>query len=102
VNKVIAVAEQAEKKYFQGLSTMERTAVHPAYWNRGHGTTLTQWGTKLADIDRVNQGVLASSMGAALFKHVGFQYITDVHIEGDKEDPDGFSVAVLRYEFCLE
>ncbi len=53
----------------------------------------------LSDIDRVNQGVLATTMGAALFTHMGYEHLDDVHVEGDKEALEGMSLAVLRYNF---
>lgn len=77
---------------------MERTVTHPAYWNPGHGSQLARWGLRLADIDGVPQGVLASSMGTALFEQIGFKKLTDVTIPGDEDDPKGFSVAVLKYK----
>jgi len=112
--KVEPLAEEAEKRsvlchaalvlasltvgrYFHDIATMERTVVHPAYWRRGHGGRLTAWGTGLANIDHVNQGVLATTMGAALFKHAGFGHLSSVHIEGDAENPKGLTIEVLRY-----
>jgi N-acetylglutamate synthase-like GNAT family acetyltransferase len=76
---------------------MERIAVHPAYWRRGHGSTIAGWGMKLADVDRVDQGVLATSMGASLFSHLGFDRIDEIDIPGDHGDRDGFKIAVLKY-----
>lgn len=51
---------------------MERTVTHPAYWRRGHAGKLTRWGLALSQLDGVDQGVLATSMGAAFFQSVGF------------------------------
>lgn len=76
---------------------MERTVVHPAYWKRGHGSKLAQWGVDLAALDAVDQGVLASGMGTRLFEHVGFKRIIDLHVPGDKKNPEGFDLTVLRY-----
>ena len=84
-------------RHFQGLSAMERTVIHPAYWRRGHGSKLTKWGTDFADIDGVDQGVSATSMGAILFRHMGFQNITTVNNDGDEEDPRGLSFDLLKY-----
>ncbi|KAG4440643.1 hypothetical protein IFR05_003877 [Cadophora sp. M221] len=91
------VYEELEHKYFGIVSAMERTAVHPAYWKRGHGSTLAKWGLDLARIDQVNQAVLATSMGASLFKYMGFKLITERQIYGGKEDPAGYIIAVLEY-----
>ena len=78
---------------------MERLVTHPAYWGRGHGGNLTKWGTNQADLDRVDQGVLASAMGAGLYFHYGFRNLTDVHVKGDEEMPEGLTFAVMKYQF---
>ncbi|KAH9211802.1 hypothetical protein DL95DRAFT_510438 [Leptodontidium sp. 2 PMI_412] len=91
------VYEELEHKYFGKVSAMERTAVHPAYWKRGHGSTLAKWGLDLAKIDKVNQAVLATSMGASLFKHMRFKLITEHQIDGGEEDPTGYIIAVREY-----
>ncbi|KAK2589474.1 hypothetical protein QQS21_012850 [Conoideocrella luteorostrata] len=96
--KVVEEAcDAAEKRFLVGLSSMERIVVHPAYWKRGHGIKLAKWGVDLAKLDEVDQGVLASSMGEALYEHVGFRRISNVHVDGDEEDPKGFDIAVMRY-----
>ncbi|KAK4223411.1 hypothetical protein QBC38DRAFT_459353 [Podospora fimiseda] len=96
------VCIEAGKKYFEGLSEMERIVVHPAYWRRGHGSTIAKWGVQLADIDSVDQGVLATSMGADLFRHVGYELITDLHVEGDEKNPEGVTFAALKHTATLK
>ncbi|KAK0726671.1 hypothetical protein B0T21DRAFT_395106 [Apiosordaria backusii] len=91
------VAVKAGKRYFDGLSEMERIIVHPAYWRRSYGSTIAKWGVELADIDGVDQGVLATSMGAQLFRHVGYECITDLHVEGDERNPEGVTFAALKH-----
>ena len=76
---------------------MERIVVHPAYWRRSHGSTIAKWGIALAGIDGIDQGVLATTMGASLFMHVGYQHVSDTQVEGDERNPRGFSLAILRY-----
>jgi N-acetylglutamate synthase-like GNAT family acetyltransferase len=76
---------------------MERIAVHPAYWRRGHGSTIARWGMQLADTDGVDQGVFATSMGASLFSHLGFDRIDEIQIPEDHDGKDGFTIAVLKY-----
>lgn len=76
---------------------MERIVVHPAYWRRGYGSTIAKWGVDLADIDGVDQGVLATSIGADLFRNVGYRPITDLHVEGDERDPEGVTFAALKH-----
>jgi N-acetylglutamate synthase-like GNAT family acetyltransferase len=78
---------------------MDRIVVHPAYWKRGHGRKLVKLGTALADVDQVDQGVLATTMGAALFSHIRSQDLTNVHVERKEEALEGLSIVVLRYTF---
>ena len=77
---------------------MERLVVHPAYWNRGHGSAIGKWGVDLSDIDGVDQGVAATSLGQKLFRHVGYEFLTDLHVEGDAANPEGVTFALLRHE----
>ncbi len=62
------------------------------------GASWREWGIQLAEIDGVEQGVLTSPMGTALLESVGFRRVADVSVPGDEEDPEGFPVAVLRYD----
>jgi N-acetylglutamate synthase-like GNAT family acetyltransferase len=71
--------------------------VHPAYWNRGHGSTLARWGVKLAQMDHVDQGVIATSMGVDLFKHIGFDQIAELQVGGDEKTPEGVRFDALKY-----
>jgi N-acetylglutamate synthase-like GNAT family acetyltransferase len=57
-------------------------AVHPAYWKHGHGTRLTNWCTRLADLDHVPIGVSAAKMGVRVFTKAGFQEEVRVQIKG--------------------
>ncbi|KAF3020919.1 hypothetical protein E8E14_002369 [Neopestalotiopsis sp. 37M] len=91
------VAAGAVEEYFGEMSELERMVVHPAYWNRGHGSTLARWGVKLAQMDHVDQGVIATSMGADLFRHIGFDEITELQVDGDENTPEGVKFDALKY-----
>ncbi|KAK0664563.1 hypothetical protein QBC41DRAFT_283784 [Cercophora samala] len=91
------LAVAAGNACFTGLSEMERLVVHPAYWGHGHGSTIAKWGVELADVDGVDQGVIATSMGARLFRQVGYEWITDVHVKGDEKNPEGVTFAALKH-----
>ncbi|KAG8169503.1 hypothetical protein KVR01_000248 [Diaporthe batatas] len=87
-----------EKRYFHGYSTMDMLVVHPAYWRRGHGTTLGKWGLDLARIDGVKQGVMAASSGKKLYTSMGYTNLEDVHIDGDEITPDGVTISAMVFE----
>ncbi|KAI1327875.1 hypothetical protein F5Y16DRAFT_182045 [Xylariaceae sp. FL0255] len=87
--------EAAEHKYFSEYSTMEMLAVHPAYWSRGHGGLLTQWGIELARIDQVKQGVIAAKMGEDLYRHLGYKALESLEIPGDEITPQGVTVTAM-------
>ncbi|OCK94192.1 uncharacterized protein K441DRAFT_696669 [Cenococcum geophilum 1.58] len=72
----------AKAKYLTGQMRLTTLAVHPAYWKHGHGTRLTNWCTRLADLDRVPIGVSAAKMGVKVFTKAGFQEEVRVQIEG--------------------
>jgi len=70
---------------------------------RGHGRDLVNWGMKLArTIDKVKQGVSAVKMGADLYHKLGWQYLTEVRIEGDEIMPQGVDVAIMEYNPTIE
>lgn len=77
---------------------MERIVIHPAYWNRGHGTRVAKWGVALSDIDQVDQGVAATKMGAQLFQHVGYDLLVELHVEGDDSNPEGVMFSLLKHK----
>jgi len=96
VNRFSNTLQAAEHKYFSGYATMEWVVVHPAYWNRGHGTTLVKWGMQLANTDQVKQGVIAAKTGTKLYRQLGYNHLSDLHLDGDDEVPDGVTATVME------
>lgn len=45
---------------------------------------------RLADVDRVPQGVNAATMGAVLYEKLGYKKICDVVDSGDENDTHGY------------
>jgi N-acetylglutamate synthase-like GNAT family acetyltransferase len=73
--------------------------VHPAYWRRGHGTTLVNWGKSLADLDRIGKGVVAADMGEKLYASLGYQKLDEVSMEDiTGPSPHNVSVGILKYD----
>jgi N-acetylglutamate synthase-like GNAT family acetyltransferase len=60
-------------RYFTGNMVLQGLAVHPAYWRRGHASTLIQWGLKLADLDQVSIVVSSSANGEVVYEKAGFR-----------------------------
>lgn len=77
---------------------MEMVVVHPAYWRRGHGSTLVGWGMKLAESDQVRQGVIAAKMGEDLYSRLGYTHLEDLRLDGDEQAPEGLTCAVMDYD----
>ncbi|KAI8710406.1 hypothetical protein NCS52_01577200 [Fusarium sp. LHS14.1] len=81
-----ACCQEAEKRYFNGLPTMEALVVHPAYWRRGHGSRLVQQGIDhLAKLGGANHGVIAAETGKPLYLQLGYEELEelvydDVHL----------------------
>jgi GNAT superfamily N-acetyltransferase len=80
---------------------MAMVVVHPAYWNRGHGTMLVKWATQLNDIDKVKQSVSAAGMGKKLYTRLKFQEICRITADGDEDDPEGVFTDLLEYRPVL-
>ena len=73
-------------------------AVHPAYWKRGHGSSLVKWSRSLSDLDAVPQCVSAADMGARLYKHLGYSFVTRIEEPGDNDDREGVYTELLEYQ----
>lgn len=83
--------------YCSGFSSMNMLAVHPAYWKRGHGTELVNWGIDLCKLDDATQGVSAADMGASLYKNLGYTFVCKVEADGDEDDPEGVFTELLKF-----
>lgn len=90
-------SEAIDKKYFSEFYEMGMLCVHPAYWKKGHGSQLVQWGIELSKTDNVPQGVDAAEMGAKLVKKFGYEYICTLTLEGDEEDSEGLSTELYKF-----
>jgi len=77
---------------------MDMVVVHPAYWSRGHGSRLVEWGIALADLDQAKQGVIAADMGEKLYLKLNFTKLEDVTVRDEvSPPPKAVKVGVLRY-----
>ncbi|KAH7318671.1 hypothetical protein B0I35DRAFT_432674 [Stachybotrys elegans] len=93
-----AECDAAETRYFEGNQLVDMVVVHPAYWRRGHGTTLVRWGKSLADLDGMDQGVVAADMGEKLYMPLGYQKLDEVRVEDNAgPGPHDVSVGILKY-----
>ncbi|KAI0199893.1 hypothetical protein F4808DRAFT_461288 [Astrocystis sublimbata] len=98
IDQLDTACDFAEQKYLDGYQMMDMLVVHPAYWRRGHGSSLTKWGMALADRDHVNQGVVAAGMGKQLFLKLNYSRLAEVHAR-DNKNPAEIAVGILEY--CL-
>lgn len=76
---------------------MDTLVVHPAYWRRGHGTALVNWGMELARLDRVKQGVIAACMGEKLYLSRGYEKLDDVAAVDERDPEQHVRVGVLEF-----
>jgi GNAT superfamily N-acetyltransferase len=67
---------------------------HPAYWGRGYGKALVQWGLDFAQIHNVGQGVIGPDMGMKVYLKAGFELKTELEWEGDEITPQGLRIGV--------
>jgi len=67
---------------------IELVGIHPAYWRRGHGKTLLNWGLALAEKDGVNTGVIANTAAVGLY----------LALEDEEEPPNKVDGILLAYD----
>lgn len=73
---------------------IELVAIHPAYWRRGHGKALLNWGIALAESEGVKTGVAANTLGVGLYLSMGFVEIGRFVVQ-DRKDPNNEITGVL-------
>ena len=71
--------------------------VHPAYWRRGHGTSLCNWAVELSISDGVKQFVSAAGMGYGTYARLGYKEVCKITAEGDEDDPEGVFAHLMEY-----
>ena len=90
--------DDLEEKHFGVCGmTLERLVIHPAYWRRGHGRRLLEWGMRFANSDGVIIGVCASSTGVVLYRALGFTLLETGSIVGDDVSPEGVQYHAMKY-----
>jgi N-acetylglutamate synthase-like GNAT family acetyltransferase len=75
----------------------DKLVIHPAYWRRGHGTALIEWGMQLSKTDAISQGVMPSHAGENNFFKLGFEKIDTIRVPDDG-DAKGFDIAIGVYQ----
>ena len=58
---------------------------------------MLQWGLRLCDMDKTNQGVMPAHRGEPLYLSLGYKIIGEIHVPSDGE-VEGFSERVVVYE----
>lgn len=99
VNSYHSKNDELTEKYFgaSGWFELDTLVIHPAYWRRGHGRTLVEWGLRLADIDQVEMCICATDAGFNLYRSLGCELLESWRMEGDEVSPAGVSGHIIRY-----
>lgn len=84
-----SITDLISTRHCSNYSWMSMLAVHPAYWKKGHGTELVEWGKSLSDLDKVRQGLIAADMSEKLCKKLGYHLVCRIAAEGDEVDSKG-------------
>jgi len=66
---------------------IDMMVTHPAYWRKGHATTITAWFLELAKLDGIGLGVAGAPMGKVFFSHIGFKEAKTVEIPDYEAHP---------------
>jgi len=87
------------KKYFHGSNWFElhTLVVNPAYWRRGHGRRLLEWGIRVACIDQVELCICAAGSALKLYQASGCELLESWQLEGDEVSPEGVAGHLMRY-----
>lgn len=72
---------------FKDRMVIDMMVTHPAYWRKGHATTVTDWFLELAKLDGIGLGVAGAPMGKVFFSHIGFKEAKTVEIPGYEAHP---------------
>jgi len=75
---------------------LDLVAIHPAYWRRGHGKALLNWGLALAGRDGVKTGVVANSRFVGMYLSMDFVKVGGFEVIDEDEPPNviaGFALA---------
>ncbi|KAH6989584.1 hypothetical protein BKA56DRAFT_728041 [Ilyonectria sp. MPI-CAGE-AT-0026] len=91
------VGSVRKEHHCHGDSIVSMIVVHPAYWKHGYGTAMMKWSRDLSKIDSVAQCVSAAPMSEPLFITLGFETVCRITEDGDDDDPEGVSTALLEY-----
>ena len=83
--------------YFSRADELTKLVVPPAYWRRGHGTASIPWGKRPADMDYIPQVMLPSKIGGEIAFVEGFEHIAEVHVDGDRVNPEEIDMGVGVY-----
>jgi len=90
--------DEMNEKYFGSCGMMSETlAVHPAYWGRGHGKRLVEWGRTLAHMDGISMGVLVSDISLKFYQKQQYQLLHTLRLEGDDASPAGVTTYIMMY-----
>ncbi|KAE9366620.1 hypothetical protein N431DRAFT_417442 [Stipitochalara longipes BDJ] len=77
----------AKEKNFQGRIIINLITIHPAYWRRGHGKALLNWGLALAREDGLKTGVCANTRAVGLYLSMGFVEVDRISAKDNEEPP---------------
>lgn len=72
---------------FKGRLVIDMMVTHPAYWRRGHASTVANWFLDMARMDQRGVGVAGAPMGKLFFSHLGFEEARTVEIPGYDAHP---------------
>ncbi|CAG9950310.1 unnamed protein product [Clonostachys rosea f. rosea IK726] len=88
----------AVRHVFDGGLGRDKSPFHADMLDEKCDAAEEKMGKALADIDRVDQGVIAADMGEKLYTSLGYGKLDDVRaVSGDGPPPHEVQVGVLRY-----
>ncbi|KAK5662619.1 hypothetical protein OQA88_8533 [Cercophora sp. LCS_1] len=87
-----------KRNNLEGDSIVGMLVVHPAYWRQGHGTRLATWPRDLSVLGGIPQCVSSATMSQPLFLSLGYRQVDSITADGDEDDPEGVSTALMEFD----
>ncbi|KAI9150894.1 Taurine hydroxylase-like protein SAT17 [Paramyrothecium foliicola] len=85
----------AKRKHLRGHYILEMLVTHPAYWKRGHATSLIEHSIEYTSMG-AKLGVNAAGMGQSLYISLGFKEIS--HVKDGKGASDGVRTTIYAFD----
>lgn len=83
---LIAQTQTIDARYGCSVISLAQLVTHPAYFRRGAGSLLLEWGISLAEKEKIPITLFAGPMAIKLYRRFGFRTVVNVKVQCSGED----------------